>query len=219
MENVKDSIVAKLALFSLMGIGVWVGLTLDWDPILARAEALTHTWWLPPSLMIAQASAFALAMPGSIMFVIIGLLYNPLPAAAMITVGSVTGSVLGYFFSQKLGHAWIVRLQKQHLYQVLQNNTSFLMLCAVRTLPGFPHSVINYGSGLLRVPLTRFTGSAFVGYVVKGILYATALHNVVEAEDGESLLSMDVLWPLAVLAILFVAGFVFQKFWIQHKRK
>jgi uncharacterized membrane protein YdjX (TVP38/TMEM64 family) len=197
-----------------MGFGVWIGLTLDWDPMLAMAEELTHFWWLVPILVTAQASAFALALPGSIMFVIIGLLYDPLPATAMISAGGVIGSMLGYLFSQRLGHSWINRLQEHRLYHLLQSNTSFLMLCAIRTLPGFPHSIINYGSGLLHIPLTRFTASALVGYLVKGMLYATALHNMADAEDGQDLLTVDVLWPLIVLSILFILGLAFQKVWI-----
>ncbi|HDQ40014.1 MAG TPA: DedA family protein [Desulfonatronum sp.] len=213
----KNHIFAKSALLLLLGLGVWFSLAMDWVPMLARAEELSHSWWLVIILMAAQAAFFALAMPGSIMFVIIGLLYDPLPATAMITVGGVLGSVLGYVLSKKMGHAWTSRLRDNRLFQVFRANTSLLMLCAIRIFPGFPHSIINYGSGLLHVPLARFTTSAIVGYMVKGMLYATALHNVVEIEDGHGLSSMDALWPLAVLAVLLVAGFVFQK-WLMRKK-
>lgn len=214
----KNPFFEKIALVVLMGLGAWIGLTLDWQPILARAEELTHFWWLVPVLVFAQGSAFALAMPGSIMFVIIALLYDPLPATAMIVGGGVSGSLAAYAFSRKLGRAWSIRLRGHRLYHLLRDNTSFLMLCAMRMLPGFPHSVINFGSGLLRVPLPRFMASALLGYMVKGMLYATALHNIIEAEDGERGLSMDVLWPLIVLAVLFVAGFAFQKVLEQRKK-
>lgn len=209
----KNPAIARSVLILLMGFGLWFGLTMDWDPMLTVAEELVHYWWLVPVLVTAQASAFALAMPGSIMFVIIGLLYDPLPATAMIAAGGVAGSLAGYGLSQRLGRSWMARLQKHRLYTLLQNNSGFLMLCAIRTMPGFPHSVINYGSGLLRVPLTRFATSAFIGYLIKGMLYATALHNLVEAEEGQDLISVDILWPMAVLVLLFIAGFAFQKFW------
>lgn len=214
----KNAAAARSVLFLLIGLGVWIGLTVDWDPLLAVAEGLVHYWWLVPVLVAAQASAFALAMPGSIMFVIIGLLYDPLPAAAMIAAGGIAGSVAGYGLSQRLGRAWMIQLQEHRLYRLLQDNSSFLMLCAIRTMPGFPHSVINYGSGLLRLPLARFATSAFVGYAVKGLLYATALRNMIEAEDGQDLVSLDVLWPLATLVVLFIAGYALQKYWTQRTR-
>lgn len=199
------SAVAMLAVLAAFGAAF------DWSMVHVKAAQWTHAWWLVPVLILAQALPFAFALPGSAMFLVIGLLYDPLPAAAMIAAGGVMGSMAAYSLSGRLAVSWVEQVQRQKVYRVLQSNTNFLMLCAMRTLPGFPHSVINYGSGLLRVPLNRFVFSAILGYLVKGMLYASILHNVVDAEEAGELFTLEVMWPLLVLASLFVMGFFLQK--------
>lgn len=209
----------RLALPAMVGgavmlvlLGLLVGgPTFDWHAMHLQAAQWTHTWWLIPVLILGQALPFAFALPGSLMFLVIGLLYDPFPATAMITAGGVLGSTAAYHFSRLFSLGWVQRVQGHRIFRVLQGNTNLLMLCAMRTLPGFPHSIINYGSGLLHVPLKRFVLSAVLGYLVKGLLYATILHNVVDAEEATDLFTLDVLWPLLVLAVLFIAGFFLQK--------
>lgn len=198
-------------LLLVLGLLIWVGLVFDWQAVHIQATQWSHAWWLVPALILAQALPFAFALPGSLMFVVIGLLYDPFPATLMIATGGVLGSTAAYFISGRVAFGWVLGLQHQRIYQLLQRNTNFLMLCAMRTFPGFPHSVINFGSGMLRVPLRRFVPSTILGYLVKGMLYASIVNNVMEAEEVEDFLTMDVMWPLVLLAGLFVMGFVIQK--------
>lgn len=100
-RHIKNPLFAKSVLFLLVAAGIVIDLKLNWDPLLAWTEGLAHTWWLAPALVVFQALAFAFAMSGSIMFVVIGLLYDPMPATAIITSGGVIGSVLAYHFSKK----------------------------------------------------------------------------------------------------------------------
>lgn len=196
---------------AMLAVLASLGVAFDWSMVHVKAAQWTHAWWLVPILILAQALPFAFAMPGSLMFLVIGLLYDPLPATVMIATGGVLGSMAAYTLSGRLSVSWVEQVQRQKVYRVLQSNTNFLMLCAIRTLPGFPHSVINYGSGLLRVPLKRFVSSAILGYLVKGMLYASILHNVVDADEAGELFSLEVMWPLLVLACLFIMGFFLQK--------
>lgn len=196
---------------AMLAVMATLGAAFDWSMVHVKAAEWTHAWWLVPVLVLAQALPFAFALPGSVMFLVIGLLYDPLPAAAMIAAGGVMGSMAAYYLSGKIAVSWMEQVRRQRVYKVLRSNTNFLMLCAMRTLPGFPHSVINYGSGLLRIPLKRFVSSAILGYLVKGMLYASILHNVVDADEAGDLFTLDVMWPLLVLAGLFVAGFFLQK--------
>jgi uncharacterized membrane protein YdjX (TVP38/TMEM64 family) len=195
----------------MLAVVVAFGAAFDWSMVHVKAAEWTHAWWLVPVLVLAQALPFAFALPGSVMFLVIGLLYDPLPAAAMIAAGGVMGSMAAYHFSGKIAVSWVEQVRRQNVYKVLRSNTNFLMLCAIRTLPGFPHSVINYGSGLLRVPLKRFVSSAVLGYLIKGLLYASILHNVVDADEAGDLFTLDVMWPLLVMGGLFIAGFFLQK--------
>lgn len=213
LKIAKPSSLTLLSVLSVLIVfGIVAGvLFFDVHSVQIKASQWTHTWWLIPILVLAQALSFAFALPGSLMFLVIGLLYDPFPATAMIASGGVLGSMAAYALSGRLANSWGEQIQRQKVYRVLRNNTNFLMLCAMRTLPGFPHSVINYGSGLLRVPLKRFVVSAILGYLIKGMLYASILHNVVDADEAGDLFTLEVMWPLMVLAGLFAMGFLLQK--------
>ncbi|WP_052812836.1 TVP38/TMEM64 family protein [Desulfonatronum thioautotrophicum] len=205
------SIMSGVFVLAVLGMLLGIGAAFDWNVVHLQAAQWANAWWLVPVLIVGQALPFAFALPGSLMFFVIGLLYDPLPATAMIAAGGVLGSMAAYWLSWRLADSWVRRVQHQRLFQLLQRNSNFLMLSAMRTFPGFPHSVINYGSGLLHVPWKRFIFSAAVGYLIKGLLYTSILHSVVDADEAADLFTLEVLWPLVVLAVLFVAGFGLQK--------
>jgi uncharacterized membrane protein YdjX (TVP38/TMEM64 family) len=88
----------------------------------------------------------------------------------------------------------------------MENQGDFATLCAVRTLPSFPHSIINYSAGMLRVPLTRFALSTLIGFTAKGYVYASAIRLAATADEVGDALSARALFPLLALGVLFIAG-------------
>jgi uncharacterized membrane protein YdjX (TVP38/TMEM64 family) len=80
-------------------------------------------------------------------------------------------------------------------------------------MPNFPHSIINYGAGVLRVPIGQFVASTLIGLTLKSYLYANVVHNAVTAEDPARLMQLETWGPLGLLAILMAVAAWFRARW------
>jgi len=88
----------------------------------------------------------------------------------------------------------------------LKARSDLLTQCAMRVLPGFPHSVINFAAGLGHIALGRYLLAAALGLAVKWAVYSSAIYGALEAIEEEDPLQMDVLLPLLALTALLLAG-------------
>jgi uncharacterized membrane protein YdjX (TVP38/TMEM64 family) len=80
-------------------------------------------------------------------------------------------------------------------------------------LPGMPHSVISYASGLLHLALPGFLAAAALGFAVKGFLYSSAIVGLLETEDVADLLDAATLVPLIAIALLLLVGRAAKRRW------
>ena len=208
-----------LILLSLVVLGVVLHFTgvLDWQKVLLWAQTYTQYWWVPIVLICLQAMLFTFALPGSAMLWVVAPLYAPLVATLILTLGSTLGALCAYWFARQETSGWANRVQGSHLYHVLEQRGDFLSLCAIRLIPAFPHSVVNYGAGILRLPVTRFLLASLIGLAVKSFLYSNAIHGAVAATDLADLIRLETLGPLVVLAIVTTLAALLRDRWL-HKR-
>lgn len=208
-----------LALLLVTGLVLDQTGIIDWHRLRERLGSVTDQWWLPPFLVGLQAVFYTLALPGAALIPIVALLYRPLPATLIIVAGGVAGALAARHAARGLGGTGAQQATRSATYRLLQRNSDFLTLCMVRILPGFPHSVINYGCGLLQVPPGRFALAAALGFAAKGYLYAAAIYRVGEADEPADLVQFETLWPLLMLAVLLAAGRLAAKYWQQKRGK
>ncbi len=185
---------------------------IDWREALALSERHAHRWWLPVSVMAVMAAMFTFAFPGSALFWVAGILYPPSLATPMVVIGGLMGSLGAYRVAGSVGRSW-ARERSGGLLGFLRTRGDFLTLLAVRTLPTFPHSVINYSAGMLEVPVTRFVMATTAGLLLKGWLYTTAIHHAARADALDEALTPRVVAPLLGLAILFLVAGVVRRRW------
>lgn len=201
-----------LAALVALGLAAHGSGLFDAGAALAWARGHAAQWWLPPALILLPVLLFTFALPGSPVLWLVAPLYLPLEAAAILTAGGVIGALAAYAFARRLTGASLQRLQASRGYRVLQRESGFLVLCALRLAPGFPHSVINYAAGTLRLPLAPFLASAAIGFAVKSWLYASIIHGALAAGRPADLLSPAALWPLAALvAVVFAAHLLLRR--------
>jgi uncharacterized membrane protein YdjX (TVP38/TMEM64 family) len=184
----------------------------DWRQLLEYIEHFADYWWVWILVLCLKVVFYALAMPGSSLIWVSAILYEPVQSTLLIIFGGVFGGLLGYFFSQSITHRDKIMQKDSVFFGFLKKNSNFFALCAARILPGFPHSVINYGSGILHVPLPRFVMTTLAGFAVKGFVYSYAIHEAMEASGIGDLDNLKTLWPLLVLAALLMVGHLFQWF-------
>lgn len=209
-----------LILFTLVALGVVLHFTgvLNWQKGLSWAQSYAQYWWVPPVLICLQAMLFTFAMPGSAMVWVVAPLYSPLTATLILTLGSTLGSLCAYWFARQETSGWANRVQGSRLYHVLEQRGDFLTLCAIRLIPAFPHSVVNYGAGILRLPVTGFLLASMIGLAIKSFLYSNAIHGAVAATDLSELVRIETLGPLVILAIVTALAALLRSRWL-HKRE
>jgi uncharacterized membrane protein YdjX (TVP38/TMEM64 family) len=168
-------------------------------------------WWLPPLLVFLTAMLFAFALPGSMIYLAAGLLYDSLNATLVIVAGGVSGAVAAYYFSQYMSKDSRNRIQSSKLFSIMQKQCDFATLSAIRTLPGFPHSIINYGSGIINVSMPKFIAAAIIGFSAKGFLYASAIQQATTVDPFRETGRVETVLPLVGLALFFITGKIIHK--------
>lgn len=188
---------------------------IDWEWMLRQGEGIAGRWWAPPIMIATMAAFYLFALPGSMFFVIAGLLYQPLKATAIVAAGGVLGGLSARAFARRLaGLPEEKERETSRIIRFMERHSDFLTLCAIRTLPFFPHSAINYGAGILGIPVGRFAIATAIGFSLKGFLYASAVHRAVKASGMSDPVDASVLVTLAALAALLIIGRFLYKRWM-----
>lgn len=217
-EPKRSPILRRYAGAALLAVLVAAGLAFAlWQPLEpAELLALGERWAAHPamSLLVALAMAllFVFALPGSLGFWLIAPFQPWLFAVPLLVAASLVGGLGAYALAARLGHVQPLTPRAGRIREVLARRSDLLTLCALRIFPGFPHSVINYAAGALRLPLSRFVVATVVGLGVKFGVYAAAVRACVDALAAGEGIDPLAFWPLLVLALLLLGGV-----WLRHR--
>ena len=174
--------------------------------------------WTAFLIIMAMTGAWAFALPASVFFFITPLLFSPLPATAIICVGSATGTTMGYIAARYIGGPWVERFRDHRVTRFLKRHSSFASLFAIRAFPSSPHGFINYGAGLAGIPLPKFLLATLCGVGIKAFLYATAIGGSVGASSIREALNWQTVTALSVMSLLAIGGHVVQRQWEDKDR-
>ena len=200
-----------LTLILLGFISYFLGL-FDLGKILTVAQDYAQYWWPPVVLIAVQVLLYTLALPGSLVFWVLALIYEPVTATLILVTGSTLGALTAYWFARQESLMWVSYIQRSRFFHLLEKRGDFLTLSALRIMPGFPHSVINYGSGILRLPLGQFLVSTLIGVTLKNFLYTSAVYGAVTAADPSELIRIETIGPLILVALLFTLAALFRNY-------
>jgi uncharacterized membrane protein YdjX (TVP38/TMEM64 family) len=197
-----------LLLLALVGFGLGLAAWATPEPavLLEWGQAMAARPWLVIAVVALMAVLFTFALPGSTGLWLIAPFHPPVLSVALLLIGSVAGALGAHTLSRRLGGRWAPGSRGQRMVQLLRRRSDLLTQCALRTLPGFPHSVINYAAGMLSLSLGPFLLAAVIGLTFKWGVYTWVIQSAVAAiETGETLRPQTVL-PLFVLAALLLLG-------------
>ncbi len=216
MDRIRNWKPAILLLLLAAGLIAGQAGLIDWQWLFLQAQRAAGQWWLAPALILTMAGLFVLGMPGSLFFWISGFFFRPVAATVLIVGGGVLGGVLAYLLAARLVDSPADKAAESPMFRFLQRNSDFFTLAAVRALPFFPHSVINYGAGALGIPLSRFAAASALGFAAKGFIYASAIHGAAEIRDLADLGEAGLVYPLLVLAGLLLVGRILFRRWVER---
>ena len=203
-----------VAILITAGILLEVYGLLDAEKMLNIARGYADHWWLILVLILLQTVLFTFALAGSFFLWIAAPLYPPAMATFILAAGATLGGVTAYLFSKHLTDEWIHRIEKSQAYKMLHKQDNFFTLFALRVFPAFPHSLINYSSGILNVKLSHFIPAAILGISIKSYIYSNVIYNATTSASVEDLLDISTYGPLILLSVITLAG-VFIKYKLQ----
>lgn len=213
--------IKKLLLFLLLiilGIALQVSGYFDVEKLLMVAREYANHWWLILVLVLVQVFLFTFALAGSLIFWVTAPLYPPATATLILASGATLGGLGAYYFSEYIADEWIKKIENSHAYKILHHEDNFFTLFALRIFPAFPHALVNYSSGVLKVKISHFIVAAFLGVGIKSYVYADIVYNLSTTASIDDLLNFSTLAPLIGLSFVMIIG-VFIKYKISNKNK
>jgi len=190
----------------VVGILLQVAGLLDAEKMLLIAREYADHWWLVVVLILLQTVMFTFALAGSIFLWIAAPLYPPVMATFILAAGATLGGITAYFFSKRLTDEWVKRIENSHAYKLLHHQDNFFALFALRVFPAFPHSFVNYSSGILNVKLSHFIPAAFLGVGLKSYIYSKVIYSATTTASIDDLLKISTYGPLILLSVITLIG-------------
>ncbi len=195
----------------------WKSGLLNPDPQYFRS--LANSPWLPVILIVAIASAWTFALPASVFFFIVPLFYDPLPSTAIVVLGAVLAGLAGYSTAKTFGAQKIERYRDHRVTRLLSQHSHFAALFAIRVVPSSPNALINYGAGVLQIPLGRFLVATALATAIKGFIYALAVHSALGAQSLSDALTWESIAALFGFAALALGGRMLKQKWMTPEAK
>jgi uncharacterized membrane protein YdjX (TVP38/TMEM64 family) len=206
----------------LLGLLIAMGISLQFSGILKPEELIplarqyADHWWLMLLIVLLQVLLFTFALAGSVFLWVAATLYPPIVATTLLALGATLGGISAYFFSARLTDEWVQRVERSRVYRMLHQQGGFLTLFAMRVMPAFPHALINYSSGILRIRLAYFVPAAFLGISIKSYIFSEVIYSATTAGALVKLLDITVYGPLVLLSLLSFAG-IYLKYRLARK--
>lgn len=162
--------------------------------------------WFMLGAVLLMAVMTTIGLPGSVCLWLVAPFHPPWLATILLTIGGVGGAAGAYSFSSWLRSGWNPGRVGRKVMRLLSRQSDMLTQIALRVLPGFPHQIVNFGAGVLRLSRRRFLLAATIGLIMKWMVYASAVYGVTEAVSAGKVLHPGVLLPLAALTALLLTG-------------
>ena len=201
----------------LIAIGAFLQLSglLNPGEIIVMARQYTDHWWLPVILVLLQVLLFTFALAGTVFLWVAAVLFPPVTASIILATGATLGGLSAYFFSATLSDEWVHRVENSNIYKVLHKQDNFFALLAMRIMPAFPHGLVNYSSGILKVNLVYFVPATFIGIGLKSYVYAPVIYQAAGGASLNDLLNIATFGPLVLLSVVILGGVVVKYKWDQ----
>jgi len=193
----------------LSGVGhllTFENLQMNKDALLAYVQDNAVTSIL--IYILVYIAAIALNLPGGAVLTIAGgFLFGTLPAVVYVNIGATTGAVLAFLSARYLLGS---RLQESYSAQLAKFNgemerNGVRYLLTLRLIPVFPFFLVNFLSGLTRVPLSSFTWTTAAGIIPGTAVFAYAGHQLETVHSVGDIFTGNVLSAFLLLGLFALA--------------
>ncbi|MEK6744726.1 MAG: TVP38/TMEM64 family protein [Nitrospirota bacterium] len=164
--------------------------------------------------ILVYIAAIALNLPGGAVLTIAGgFLFGTLPAVLYVNIGATCGAVLAFLSARYLLGS---RLQETYGAQLAKFNgemerNGVRYLLTLRLIPVFPFFLVNFLSGLTRVPLSSFTWTTAAGIIPGTAVFAYAGHQLEAVHSVGDIFTGKVLSAFLILGLFTLAPAVIER--------
>ena len=149
-------------------------------------------------------------IPSIALFIGGGLAFGPLLGPTYASLGAALGGTVGFWFSRKMGHHYVMRKLKLGADMIDSTKFSFSMVFLLSLLPIMPVTVINYGAGLSTMRFKNYIVAHVLGITPRAFAYGFF---------GSTLLEMgSAKFRIGLLALMII-GIVTAYFRLRSKQK
>jgi len=137
----------------------------------------------------------------------------------IVVLGAVLAGLAGYSVAKTIGARKIERYREHRVTRLLSQHSHFAALFTIRVVPSSPNALINYGAGLLQIPLGRFLIATALATAIKGFIYALAVHSALGALSLSDALTWESIVALFGFAALALGGRMVKQKWMTPEEK
>lgn len=159
-----------------------------------------------PVVAAMQALLFTFALPGSTLVWLVAPFHPPAISVPVLVAGSTGGALGARLLAHRLARGVQPGARARSVIRILEQRGDLFTQIALRALPGFPHSLVNYAGGVLKLPLPGYIAAAVIGLSCKWWVYSGAIYGISTAARGEEAIGAASLVPLLALAVLMLAA-------------
>ncbi len=160
--------------------------------------------WGPIIFMAVYAVSTVLALPGSALSIMAGVLFGSFWGVIVVLVGATVGASLCFLISRYLLRSnverWLDKNEKFQKLDAITEKNGPIIVAVTRLVPLFPFNMLNYGFGLTKVPFLTY-----VLWTFTCIIPGTALFVVGTDVITKSISEGQVPWLLVGVVLLILA--------------
>jgi uncharacterized membrane protein YdjX (TVP38/TMEM64 family) len=149
-------------------------------------------------------------IPSIVLFVGGGLAFGPILGPSYASVGAALGGTVGFWFSRKMGHDYVIKKLKLGADLINTTKFSFSVVFMLSLLPIMPVTVINYGAGLSTMKFKNYIVAHILGITPRAFAFGFFGSTLLEIGSAK--------FRIALLALMLI-GLVTAYFRLRSKLK
>lgn len=173
-----------------------------------------HYWLSVISFISLYTFATSVSLPGAVILTLAGgYLFGTLASTLYVNIGATAGASLAflsarYLLGDRLQEKYHNQLKKFN-DEIERNGISYLL--TLRLVPVFPFFLINFLSGLTRIPLRTFVWTTSLGIIPGTVVYAFAGQQIGSLNSPSEILSKRMITAFAVLALFALVPAIWKR--------
>jgi uncharacterized membrane protein YdjX (TVP38/TMEM64 family) len=197
--------VAALVVLAAVIVGIYLSPVRDSltrENVRVFVEHLRGLWYGPLVFIVAFTLACIFALPASVFVLAAGLIWGWQMGGIYSMVGGLAGALASFYVGRFIGEGILHKFGRVGQMVMRQvDHAGFRSLLILRSVPGIPFAVLNYGAGAAGVRGRDFFGATLIGIAPPMFVFAYCADALFNGSMSEG----DALTRLLVVCVLMLA--------------